>query len=141
MNIADEMLDSVRDDPNLLQRVITGDEAWVYGYDVETKAQSPQWKCRTNQDRKKRAKFALQKLSFAINFQKYFMDTLTLSTSESENEVVGGTSDISSDENTEIYSYDDSESELESENEEFGSPSTSSFYVGRDQTTRWKTSE
>ncbi|UYV66476.1 hypothetical protein LAZ67_4001822 [Cordylochernes scorpioides] len=44
MNIANEMLDSVRDDPNLLQRVITGDEGWVYGYDVETKAQSYQWK-------------------------------------------------------------------------------------------------
>ncbi|UYV78600.1 hypothetical protein LAZ67_16002110 [Cordylochernes scorpioides] len=44
MNIANEMLDSVRDDPNLLQRVITGDQAWVYGYDVETKAQSSQWK-------------------------------------------------------------------------------------------------
>ncbi|UYV63026.1 hypothetical protein LAZ67_2002885 [Cordylochernes scorpioides] len=44
MNIANEMLDSVRDDPNLLQRVITGDEAWVYGYDVETKVQSSQWK-------------------------------------------------------------------------------------------------
>ncbi|UYV76286.1 hypothetical protein LAZ67_13003262 [Cordylochernes scorpioides] len=44
MNIANEMLDSVRDDPNLLQSVITGDEAWVYGYDVETKAQSSQWK-------------------------------------------------------------------------------------------------
>ncbi|UYV77389.1 hypothetical protein LAZ67_15000823 [Cordylochernes scorpioides] len=44
MNIANEMLDSVRDDLNLLQRVITGDEAWVYGYDVETKAQSSQWK-------------------------------------------------------------------------------------------------
>ncbi|UYV61411.1 hypothetical protein LAZ67_1004761 [Cordylochernes scorpioides] len=44
MNIANEMLDSVRDDPNLLQRVTTGDEAWVYGYDVETKAQSSQWK-------------------------------------------------------------------------------------------------
>ncbi|UYV67884.1 hypothetical protein LAZ67_5002380 [Cordylochernes scorpioides] len=44
MNIANEMVDSVRDDPNLLQRVITGDEAWVYGYNVETKAQSSQWK-------------------------------------------------------------------------------------------------
>ncbi|UYV78230.1 hypothetical protein LAZ67_16000594 [Cordylochernes scorpioides] len=44
MNIANEMLGSARDDPNLLQRVITGDEAWVYGYDVETKAQSSQWK-------------------------------------------------------------------------------------------------
>ncbi|UYV74376.1 hypothetical protein LAZ67_11003273 [Cordylochernes scorpioides] len=28
MNIANEMLDSVRDDPNLLQRIITGDEAY-----------------------------------------------------------------------------------------------------------------
>ncbi|XP_011859020.1 PREDICTED: putative uncharacterized protein FLJ37770 [Vollenhovia emeryi] len=44
INIATELLDSVRDDPNLLQRVITGDESWVYGYDVETKAQSSQWK-------------------------------------------------------------------------------------------------
>ncbi|VEN50524.1 unnamed protein product [Callosobruchus maculatus] len=44
VNIAQEMLDSVRDDPNVLQRVITGDESWVYGYDVETKAQSSQWK-------------------------------------------------------------------------------------------------
>ncbi|UYV72614.1 hypothetical protein LAZ67_10000060 [Cordylochernes scorpioides] len=44
MNIVNEMLDSVRDDPNLHQRVITCDEAHVYGYDVETKAQSSQWK-------------------------------------------------------------------------------------------------
>ncbi|XP_053965880.1 uncharacterized protein LOC128868138 [Anastrepha ludens] len=44
MNIANEMLDFVRDDPNLLQTVITDDESWVYGYDVETKAQSSQWK-------------------------------------------------------------------------------------------------
>ena len=29
INIAKELLDSVRDDPNVLQRVITGDESWV----------------------------------------------------------------------------------------------------------------
>ena len=40
INTAQEILDSVRDERNLLQRVITGDESWVYGYDVETKAQS-----------------------------------------------------------------------------------------------------
>ena len=33
------------DDPDLLKKVITGDESWVYGYDIETKAQSFQWKC------------------------------------------------------------------------------------------------
>ncbi|UYV74413.1 hypothetical protein LAZ67_11003474 [Cordylochernes scorpioides] len=55
MNIGNEMLDSVRNDPNLLQRVITGDEAWVYGYDVETKAQSSQWKL-THEPRPKKAR-------------------------------------------------------------------------------------
>ena len=32
------MLDDVADDSLLLKRVITGDETWVYGYDIETKA-------------------------------------------------------------------------------------------------------
>ena len=44
MTIAQEMLNHVNDDPDLLRKVITGDESWVYGYDVETKAQSSQWK-------------------------------------------------------------------------------------------------
>nr|XP_047141521.1 protein GVQW3-like [Hydra vulgaris] len=30
--------------PDILKRVITGDESWVYGYDIETKAQLSQWK-------------------------------------------------------------------------------------------------
>ena len=44
MTITQEMLNDVNDDPDLLKRVITGDESWVYGYDVETKVQSSQWK-------------------------------------------------------------------------------------------------
>ena len=40
MTIAQEILNDVNDDPDLLKRVITGDESWVYGYDVKTKAQS-----------------------------------------------------------------------------------------------------
>ena len=36
--------DPVNEDPDFLKRVITGDESLVYGYDVETKAQSSQWK-------------------------------------------------------------------------------------------------
>jgi hypothetical protein len=31
-------------DPEFLKTVITGDETWVYGYDLETKVQSLQWK-------------------------------------------------------------------------------------------------
>lgn len=43
VTIAEQMLADVADDPDLLKRVITGDETWVYGYDIETKTQSPQW--------------------------------------------------------------------------------------------------
>jgi hypothetical protein len=31
-------------DPEFLKTVITGEETWVYGYDLETKVQSSQWK-------------------------------------------------------------------------------------------------
>ena len=40
INIAQEMLAMFNDDLDLLIKVITGDESWVYGYDIETKTQS-----------------------------------------------------------------------------------------------------
>ena len=42
MDIAQEMLTTFNDDPDLLKKVITGDESWVYGYGSEVKAQSYQ---------------------------------------------------------------------------------------------------
>ena len=39
-DIAQKMLTSYNDDPDLLKMFITGDEAWEYGYGIETKAQS-----------------------------------------------------------------------------------------------------
>ena len=44
MDIAQEMLTAFKDDQDLLKKVITGDESWLYGYDIETKAKSQQWK-------------------------------------------------------------------------------------------------
>ena len=44
IDIAQEMLTTFSDDPYLLIKVIAGNESWVYGYDIETKAQSSQWK-------------------------------------------------------------------------------------------------
>ena len=57
MTIAQEMLNDVNDDPDLLKKVITGNESWVYGYDVETKAQSSQWKHTESPRPKKHVKF------------------------------------------------------------------------------------
>ena len=35
---------SFNDDPDLFKNIITGDESWVCSYDIESKAQSFQWK-------------------------------------------------------------------------------------------------
>jgi len=43
VTISQELLDRSNTDENFLKNVVTGDETWVYGYDVETKVQSSQW--------------------------------------------------------------------------------------------------
>ena len=43
LDIAQEML-TLNNNPDLLKTVITGNDSWVYGYDIETKAQSSQRK-------------------------------------------------------------------------------------------------
>ena len=53
MDIAQEILTMFNDIPDLLKKVIAGDESWLYGYDIETKAQSFQWK-RPNESRPKK---------------------------------------------------------------------------------------
>ena len=42
MDIAQEMLTTFNDNPDLPKKVVTGDQSWVYGYDIETKDQSYQ---------------------------------------------------------------------------------------------------
>ncbi|KZC08958.1 hypothetical protein WN55_11421, partial [Dufourea novaeangliae] len=41
--VCQELLEMANDNENFLKSIITGDETWVYGYDVETKTQSSQW--------------------------------------------------------------------------------------------------
>jgi len=43
VNISQALLDRVNVDENFLKTIVTGDEAWVYGYNVETKSQLSQW--------------------------------------------------------------------------------------------------
>ena len=38
MDVAEEMLATFNDNQDLVKKVITGDESWMYGYDIETKA-------------------------------------------------------------------------------------------------------
>ena len=42
--VANDLIQTTTNEPDFLKKVITGGEWWVYGYDLETKAQSSQWK-------------------------------------------------------------------------------------------------
>ncbi|PSN32414.1 hypothetical protein C0J52_17540 [Blattella germanica] len=39
-----DLQEELRNDPLFMEKVVTGDEMWIYGYDPETKQQSSQWK-------------------------------------------------------------------------------------------------
>jgi len=43
ITVSQELLNRSNTDENFLKNVVTGDETWVYGYDVATKVQSSQW--------------------------------------------------------------------------------------------------
>jgi hypothetical protein len=51
VDVSKELLDRAND--NFLKNIITGDETWVYGYNVETKVQSSQWVSKTSPRPKK----------------------------------------------------------------------------------------
>jgi len=42
-DISQELLAKANGNENFLKNIVTRDETWVYGYDVETKMQSSQW--------------------------------------------------------------------------------------------------
>jgi hypothetical protein len=42
LEVCRELQQQLQEDPDLLSKVVTGDESWVYGYDPETKQQSSQ---------------------------------------------------------------------------------------------------
>ena len=46
VEVAKEMLANVIDDPAFIKRIITGDETWVYEYDVETAQQYSAWRAK-----------------------------------------------------------------------------------------------
>ena len=56
VDVSQELLNGANGDDKFLKNIITGDETWVYGYDVETKVQSSQWVSKTSPQPKKHAK-------------------------------------------------------------------------------------
>ena len=58
IDVRKELVDHANADENFLKNIVTGDETWVYGYDIETKAQSSQSVSKTSPRTKKRGKFS-----------------------------------------------------------------------------------
>ncbi|UYV70519.1 hypothetical protein LAZ67_7003393 [Cordylochernes scorpioides] len=58
-------LEATTDDPELLKRVITGDETWIYGFDSETTQQVSEWRFK-NEPRPKKARKASSKVKVML---------------------------------------------------------------------------
>ncbi|UYV62903.1 hypothetical protein LAZ67_2002381 [Cordylochernes scorpioides] len=58
-------LEATTDDPELMKRVITGDETLIYGFDSETTEQASEWRFK-NEPRPKKARKALSKVKVML---------------------------------------------------------------------------
>jgi len=56
LKLSQELFDSANND-NCVKNIITGDETWVYGYDVKSKAQSAQCVSEMSPRSKRHSKF------------------------------------------------------------------------------------
>ena len=65
-----DMLEKIKDDPDIFRQIITGDETWVLQYDPETKRQSMQWKTaespRTKKVRMSKSKIKVMLITFFL---------------------------------------------------------------------------
>jgi len=61
VSVTAELLEQVEADPDLMERVITGDESWLFQYDPETKRQSLEWRSEGS-PRPKKARMSKSKL-------------------------------------------------------------------------------
>jgi len=53
LNVCYDLREQVGKDPQILSKVVTGYETWYYGYDLETKRASSQWKTPNSEKPKK----------------------------------------------------------------------------------------
>jgi hypothetical protein len=57
-----DLLETLSAEPDFLDTVVTGDESWIFAYDLETKRQSMQWKTNNASCPKKKAHMTKSKI-------------------------------------------------------------------------------
>jgi len=55
IDVTKELVDLANADENFLKNIVTSDDTWIYGYDIETKVQSSQWVLKIPQTQKSMA--------------------------------------------------------------------------------------
>ena len=69
VTVCQELFEQAGNDETFIQRIITGDESWVYGYDIETKVQSSQWVgCGSPRPKKARQSRSSTKVMLTVFF-------------------------------------------------------------------------
>ncbi|XP_060806375.1 uncharacterized protein LOC132903073 [Amyelois transitella] len=53
MRVAEDMLERVNSDPTFMKRIVTGDETWVYEFDMQSSQQASEWRLPTEPKPKK----------------------------------------------------------------------------------------
>lgn len=53
VKVAEDMLEQVDSDPTFIKRIVTGDETWVYEFDMQTSQQASEWHLPTDPKPKK----------------------------------------------------------------------------------------
>ena len=68
LQVCQDILERLQTEPNLLEKVITEDESWIFEYNPETKQQSLQWKSpgspRPKKARQSKSKVKLMLITF-----------------------------------------------------------------------------
>ena len=68
VQMCQDILEQLKTEPNLLKRVATGDESWIFYYDPLTKRQSLEWKSALSSRPKKASVFKFKTKVMLITF-------------------------------------------------------------------------
>jgi len=60
-NVCPDLLERIENDKTFFKNVITGDETWIFEYDLDTKRQSSEWHT-CNSPRQKKARISKSKI-------------------------------------------------------------------------------
>jgi len=73
VQVCRDILEQLETEPNLLKRVVTGDESWIFDYDLLTKRQSLEWKSALSPRPKKarifRSKTKMMLIAFLMSME------------------------------------------------------------------------